>query len=313
MDRVVVEIREPGREPRRVSITATVEVGRECSGILLGDSRVSRRHIALTAGVEGLTLTDLGSSNGTTVNGTRVTDPVVVRTGDVIRLGGTEIGVVDRTAAPPRPASAPPERMTLLDTPPVAAAAAEPGEEVPAPPTVVAPVMAPVAAAAPAPAIDAAALRAAAGSDGRVTLLVSAPASASDVVRGAHLEILEYWLPRHSGRTIATVDGAVVCGFPAIRHGLLCTVALSRGFAAFNRGRAGDLLEVRTAIHAGDATVEEAVIALRIASAAEPGQVLVSSAVREAAGNGDEFAFGEPRTLEVPGRGPVAVLPLRPR
>ena len=311
MDRVVVEIREPGREPRRVSITATVEVGRECSGILLGDPRVSRRHIALTAGVEGLTLTDLGSSNGTTLNGNRVTDPVVVRIGDVIRLGGTEIGVVERTAAPPRPATAPPERMTLLD-PAVPAAAAEPAAAVPAPPTVVAPV-APVVAATPVPAIDAAALSAAAGSDGRVALLVSAPAPAGDAVHRAHREILEYWLPRHSGRTVATVDGAMVCGFPAIRHGLLCTVAVSRGFAAFNRGRPGDLLEARTALHAGDAVVEEAVVALRIASAAEPGQVLVSSAVREAAGDGDEFGFGEPRTVEVAGRGPVVVLPLQPR
>jgi class 3 adenylate cyclase len=163
------------------------------------------------------------------------------------------------------------------------------------------------------PAIDAAALSAAAGSDGRVALLVSALAPAGDAVHRAHREILEYWLPRHSGRTVATVDGAVVCGFPAIRHGLLCTVAVSRGFAAFNRGRPGDLLEVRTALHAGAAVVEEAVVALRIASAAEPGQVLVSSAVREGAGEGDEFAFGEPRTLEVAGRGPVAVLPLHPR
>lgn len=118
MDRVIVEIREPGREPRRVSITTTVEVGRECSGILLHDSLASRRHIALTASLHGLTLTDLGSSNGTSVNGHRITDPVVVQVGDLIRLGRTEISVVDRTAPPPRPASAPPERLTMLDDPP---------------------------------------------------------------------------------------------------------------------------------------------------------------------------------------------------
>lgn len=120
MDRVIVEIREPGLEPRRVSITATVEVGRECSGILLHDSMASRRHIALTANLEGLTLTDLGSRNGTTVNGRRITDPLVVHVGDVIRLGRTEIGVVDRSAPPPRPASAPPERLTMVDAPPPA-------------------------------------------------------------------------------------------------------------------------------------------------------------------------------------------------
>ena len=296
-------------------ITATVEVGRECSGILVGDFRVSRRHIALTANVDGLTLTDLGSSNGTTVNGTRVTSPVVVRTGDVIRLGGTEIGVVERTAAPPRPASAPPERLTLMDTPPAPAAPAAPADPQPepvafAPPTVVAPIpQLPVAA--PAPAIDPAALAPAAGSDGRVTLLVSAPMSTDEALRRAHREIVEYWLPRHSGRMVATVDGALVCGFASPRGALLCAIALARGIAAFNRGREGGGVQVRTAVHAGDATAEETGLALTVAAAAAPGEVLVSSAVREAAGDGDEFSFAEPRTVPVAGHEPVRVLPLR--
>ena len=306
MDRVVVEIREPGREARRVSITATVEVGRECSGILLGDSRASRRHIALTAGVEGLTLTDLGSSNGTTVNGTRVTDPVVVRTGDVIRLGGTEITVVERSAPPPRPASAPPERLTLLDTPPPPEAPEAAAPEVPAPPTIVPSGI----AAAPSPVIDGAAL-AAAAVDGLVTLLVSVATPADDTVRRAHGEILEYWLTRHSGRTVATTGDAVVCAFATVPHALLCTIAAARGIAAFNRGREGAPLAVRTALHAGGAVADEVVLAMSIAAAAEPGEVLVSSPVQEAAGDGHEFAFGEPRDLDVGGRGPVRVLPLR--
>jgi class 3 adenylate cyclase len=39
--------------------------------------------------------------------------------------------------------------------------------------------------------------------------------------------------------------------------------------------------------------------------------VLASSAVREAAGDGDEFSFAESRTVRVAGHEPVPVLPLR--
>lgn len=101
MDVVVVEIREPGREARRVMVTGSADIGRECNGFVVIDESVSRRHVAVTPHAEGIALTDLGSRNGTLLNGTRVDGTAVVRPGDVVRLGQTELEVIGTAAPPP--------------------------------------------------------------------------------------------------------------------------------------------------------------------------------------------------------------------
>jgi len=91
---VVIEVREPNRKPRRVPMTgAPVHIGRapECQ-LVLKDSRVSRRHARLHARDGVLVLTDLGSTNGTRVNGHRVTE-LVLGDGDRIQIGETSLVV----------------------------------------------------------------------------------------------------------------------------------------------------------------------------------------------------------------------------
>ena len=92
---IVIDVREPGRSARRVAVSgAPMRIGRasECE-LVLKDSRVSRRHARLHARGGVLVLTDLGSTNGTRVNGHRVTE-VVLGAGDQIQIGDTSI-VVD--------------------------------------------------------------------------------------------------------------------------------------------------------------------------------------------------------------------------
>lgn len=99
---VVIEVREPNRKPRRVPMTgAPVRIGRasECE-LVLKDSKVSRRHARLHARDGVLVLSDLGSTNGTRVNGHRVTE-VVLGAGDRIHIGDTSLLV---EAAPPESA-----------------------------------------------------------------------------------------------------------------------------------------------------------------------------------------------------------------
>jgi pSer/pThr/pTyr-binding forkhead associated (FHA) protein len=98
---VELEIREPGRSPRRIPVAGgQIRIGRgpECE-LVLRDSRVSRRHARLTARDGVLVLTDLGSTNGTRVHGHRVTE-VVLGAGDRILLGET-ILTIERAAAGP--------------------------------------------------------------------------------------------------------------------------------------------------------------------------------------------------------------------
>ncbi len=91
---VVIEIREPGRAARRITIDRVIEVGRDCDGVMLADTSVSPRHLKLVASPVALSLVDLGSSGGTFVNGRRIEGRAILDVGDIIRLGTTEIEVV---------------------------------------------------------------------------------------------------------------------------------------------------------------------------------------------------------------------------
>ena len=96
---IVLEIREPGGPARRLPVTgASMRIGRapECE-LVLRDSRVSRRHARLTARDGVLVLTDLGSTNGTRVNGHRVSE-VVLGAGDRITIGETVLTIEPATA-----------------------------------------------------------------------------------------------------------------------------------------------------------------------------------------------------------------------
>jgi hypothetical protein len=55
--------------------------------IAIDDPEVSRRHAGITRGPSGYSIEDLGSTNGTFVNGIRITSPQALRDGDIIGLG----------------------------------------------------------------------------------------------------------------------------------------------------------------------------------------------------------------------------------
>jgi signal transduction histidine kinase len=64
-------------------------IGRESRALPLSDNTVSRRHAELVPSEESWILRDLGSSNGTYINGLRVTNRYVLKLGDQIRVGRT--------------------------------------------------------------------------------------------------------------------------------------------------------------------------------------------------------------------------------
>ena len=59
-----------------------------------GDEFASARHARVEARADGLWVEDLGSTNGTFVNGARVTTPRKLEPGDVLRVGQTDLRVV---------------------------------------------------------------------------------------------------------------------------------------------------------------------------------------------------------------------------
>src|SRR5271170_3662648 len=55
--------------------------------VVADDTTVSRRHATITRKGDGFELADLGSTNGTFINGRRVTEPVALKPGDQIKFG----------------------------------------------------------------------------------------------------------------------------------------------------------------------------------------------------------------------------------
>src|SRR5687767_6814757 len=82
---------EPDRSyVAELSRTAAVDIGRApVDGIVLRDESVSRTHARLVLDDAQAAVEDLGSQNGTWVNGVRVVGRRSLQPGDVIALGAT--------------------------------------------------------------------------------------------------------------------------------------------------------------------------------------------------------------------------------
>jgi predicted component of type VI protein secretion system len=133
-----------------VVIDLTKEVsmmGRDVTNdVVLGDAEISRQHARLTRTPAGFVLEDLGSTNGTFVNGDRLAAPRVLNAGDLLGLGenvtltfdatspesaatvlGPAVGKPATAAAPARAAAA-----SAAHAPrPAAETPAQPGAETP--------------------------------------------------------------------------------------------------------------------------------------------------------------------------------------
>ncbi|MGY1686407.1 ATP-binding cassette domain-containing protein [Geodermatophilus sp. SYSU D00867] len=81
-----------------------VVIGRDpaCDVVVADDPMVSRRHAAIELGAPGTAVVrDLGSSNGTYLNGTRLAGTAVLTAGDTIGMGGTMVTWDGREAVLP--------------------------------------------------------------------------------------------------------------------------------------------------------------------------------------------------------------------
>jgi adenylate cyclase len=86
---------EIGGQNRRFELVndRVLRIGRsDKNNVVIDDDLTSRQHAILqrSADESYFCITDLGSSNGTYVNGTRVWSPVILRPGDRIRIGNQE-------------------------------------------------------------------------------------------------------------------------------------------------------------------------------------------------------------------------------
>jgi pSer/pThr/pTyr-binding forkhead associated (FHA) protein/tRNA A-37 threonylcarbamoyl transferase component Bud32 len=153
---VVTQGAEPGR---RLALEGEFVIGRAESGEgrLGDDPELSRRHARVFRDAAGrLTIEDLGSSNGTFVNGVRVEEPTPLEVGDAVRVGLTSLELSEPGRATPAPAAppasepAPPPRSEPAPPPSPPPAASPPPKSAPPPPAASPPP--PIARPAPPPA-----------------------------------------------------------------------------------------------------------------------------------------------------------------
>lgn len=86
----VVMVRSDSQAGRDFTVTDATVLGRsDEADVVLDDPYASEFHLRLVASEGGLTLHDLGSTNGTYLNGRRVTAPAELRRGDAVQVGKT--------------------------------------------------------------------------------------------------------------------------------------------------------------------------------------------------------------------------------
>jgi hypothetical protein len=90
-----------------------VTVGRRADNVLVieGDDTVSNSHLVLKAVGAGWDVRDVGSSNGTLLNGDRLTHEVILRDGDQLTIGHTRLKYLN-------PQSGQDKTTRTIDTPP---------------------------------------------------------------------------------------------------------------------------------------------------------------------------------------------------
>jgi hypothetical protein len=116
MSPLTIEIVEGAEEGRQFELRGPLEIGRDPrAGIVLSDRQVSRHHARIEPGGGVAAIEDLGSHNGTYVNGQIAPGRRTVSPGDQIRLGLTVLQLrTEREVAAQPSAIGPRPRVTVV-------------------------------------------------------------------------------------------------------------------------------------------------------------------------------------------------------
>jgi class 3 adenylate cyclase len=105
-------------------------------------------------------------------------------------------------------------------------------------------------------------------------------------------------LARHSGSEIKVQGDGFMLAFPGVARALRCAIEIQRGTVAYVPPPDGEPISVHIGVHTGDAVVEDddylgltVIVASRLADAAGPGEILVSSLSEQLVAGSGEFTF----------------------
>jgi adenylate cyclase len=320
----LVEIRQPMRKPLVVAVSDLLEIGRDCDGLLLTDPEVSRRHVALEFKGDALIVNDLGSTNGTTLNGSLLEGPMPVTEADVVRVGGTEIQLLRQAASAEgaAPLTAVPgvtgtPRGTVITGTGTGtgdqAVVKGRADDTAARRTSIDAVAAAVDEEHP----NVAQL---AGDGGTITIVFSDIESSTEMAIAlgdakwvallrTHNEIIRRHLKRYKGTEIKSQGDGFMLTFPSARAAVQCMIDVQRELAVYAIEHPQTPVRVRIGLHTGEAIVDAGgdlfgkhiIVAARIANIADGGQILASAITKEIASSRGDLHFGERREVSLKG------------
>lgn len=339
----VVEIRQPNQPPLFISIRGLIEVGRECNGLLLADPQVSRRHLSLDADAGRVIVNDLGSTNGSTLDGARLTAPSVLVPGSEVKCGETTIRLDAPAPVAVRPDDAAKGTVVTGAAPdPTGTVIASPASTTPSPgaggPMLAAqrPVAGGdaarrtsidmVAASAQNEGVDVAGLPA---DQGTVTIVFSDIESSTErnvqlgdqvwmEVLGNHNRIVTERVTQFGGTIIKNQGDGYMLSFSGARMALDCMMAVQRDLTAHAGANPDRSVRIRIGMHTGEVLADQdgdlfgthVVVAARIANLAKGGEILVSSLTKEIIVSRGDITFDAPREVHLKGIGDATVYPM---
>jgi FHA domain len=100
---IVLRVEQGAHAGTTLELTSGAVFGRGDVDVKIDDPEVSRRHASIRVSPGTAEIADLGSKNGTKVNGSRVVVPQALRVGDLVEIGDTRLLVlsIDEAVASP--------------------------------------------------------------------------------------------------------------------------------------------------------------------------------------------------------------------
>ncbi len=300
-----VIVRSPGRTVLHLQLHEPLEIGRDCSGLLLDDPLISRRHLELRRDGNRVMVNDLGSTNGSSINGRPLTTTCILGVADVVAFGDSSIQLLSNVRSTmmtghlntPAPADF---KQTSIDLVAAAFDADRDGEtEVPV-------------------------------SFGTTTIVFSdiesSTARAEELgdqrwfeLLTKHNEVVRRRVQAYHGKEIKSQGDGFMLSFPSARGAVQCMLAVQQDLSEHNQRHPDRHIQIRVGIHTGEAIVDgdgdlfgkHVILAARVANEAVGGEILVSSLVRQIIEAHGDMIFGEGRVTQLKGlAGSYTVFPI---
>ncbi len=124
----------------------------------------------------------------------------------------------------------------------------------------------------------------------------------------AHNALVRDQIHRHHGTEVKAQGDGFLVTFTSARQAVLSAIGIQRAMSEYRRAHSEHQVEVRVGIHTGevvedhgDVIGQNVILAVRIADAAAPGEILVSSLTKDLTDAGGDLGYDEGREAELKG------------